>query len=212
MGGMTDRKEALILDADLDKSGNYLGLFTTNPTDDVVTVTNISGSGTTVTVTTATAHGYGVGDTFVLLGDESATDYNGGWTTVTGTTGLTVKFTSSKTGWTSGGIPQIYKAVEVSGGSYVRKSIGSTDWNAAVPGAPTSKTGPKSGVTWDFVTPTADWGLVIGFGIFDGSGPDAHLDYFGTVASPTTINNGDPIDFNSTSVVTVQLGDPTDSF
>lgn len=100
---------------------------------------------------------------------------------------------------------------EVSGGSYARISISATttDWNAASGGAPTTKTGPKTGVTWVFAAPTANWGTVVGWGIWEST----TLRYFGSLTTSKTINSGDPApQFDDTHQITAQLGDTTDTF
>lgn len=100
---------------------------------------------------------------------------------------------------------------EVSGGSYARKAIASTDWNAASAGNPTTKTGPESGVEWDFPTATADWGTINGFGIYSASSGGTLL-WFGSLTSPVAVVSGQQVKFTSSSVITLQLGDPGDTF
>lgn len=102
--------------------------------------------------------------------------------------------------------------VEVSGGGYAVVSLGATDWNAAVGGAPTLKSGPKSGTTWQFPSPTGDWSSgadITHFGIKEGS----TIRYVGALDSPIQVHNGDaPPQFDSGHLVKVQLGDVGDTF
>lgn len=105
--------------------------------------------------------------------------------------------------------------VEVSGGAYARKLIDATDWSAAVGGAPTVKAGPSgSGTnpTWTFPAPTANWGTIVGWGIFSAS-TGGTLKYFGALTTTKAVNSGDPAPlFNSTHQILVQLGDVGDTF
>ncbi len=104
-------------------------------------------------------------------------------------------------------------------GNYARKAIqgtGPTDWNAAVvspaDGFPSYKTGPRSTVTWAFGVPSADWGDVVGFGIYAASTGGSPR-YVGSLNSPQTILNGATApQFDSTHQVTVQIGDEGDTF
>src|SRR4051812_23251845 len=59
-------------------------------------------------------------------------------------------------------------ATEVSGGSYARIQTNSpaTNWNAAAGSAPAST---SNNVDFTFATASADWGTVIGWGLFDAS-------------------------------------------
>src|SRR5690349_12786162 len=94
--------------------------------------------------------------------------------------------------------------VSTSGTGYARINISAstTDWTAAVGGAPSTKTGPKSGVTWQFGTPTANWGTIVGAGIYEGS----TLRYVCPLTASQPVNNGDPApQFDSTHQITAQL-------
>lgn len=149
MAGATDIQEVAMLNAALDVSGKYVGLFTTLPND--------AGSGGVEVSTTGT--------------------------------------------------------------NYARVSIASTDWAAAIAGTPpnpTTKSGPKSGVSWTFGVPGATaWGTVIGWGIFNASSGSiaTTCEWFGDLTVSKAPVNGDPAPvFNSTHQITVQLGDLTDSF
>jgi hypothetical protein len=99
---------------------------------------------------------------------------------------------------------------EVTGGSYARVSIASTDWEDGIQGNPTTKSGPKTGVSWTFPAPSANWGNVKGIGIVDGS---SNIDFIGLLPTAKDINNGDPAPvFNVTHQILVQFGDPGDTF
>jgi len=77
--------------------------------------------------------------------------------------------------------------VEVSGGSYARVSVppGDANWSA------TSGTDGHTDNVADIVfpAPTADWGQVVAFGIFD---QGTNLLFWGNLTTPKTINNNDP--------------------
>lgn len=72
--------------------------------------------------------------------------------------------------------------VEVTGGSYARKVLAPSDFGAASGSGPSLIT--NSGAALSFVTPTADWGTVVGWGIFDASsaGNMRFSDYLGNHA------------------------------
>lgn len=76
---------------------------------------------------------------------------------------------------------------EVSGNNYARKSVAFT---SATGGA----TSNSADVTFD--TPSASWGTVVAFGIFDNlSG--GNLLYWGDLSANKTINSGDTVKFLS---------------
>jgi hypothetical protein len=54
---------------------------------------------------------------------------------------------------------------ECTGGSYARKILAGSDFGSAAGTAPSSIT--NSGLAITFVTPTADWGVVVGWGLYD---------------------------------------------
>lgn len=86
---------------------------------------------------------------------------------------------------------------EVTGGSYARaeSNADSSNWR----NTQNSGTGPSTGTsgqtsnlqTITFPAPTANWGTVTHFGIFDASS-SGNLLYQGALTAPKTINNGDP--------------------
>lgn len=77
---------------------------------------------------------------------------------------------------------------EVSGGSYARVSVAqnSTNWLPAS-GAPPVK---QNGAVFTFPAPTANWGTVYAFAVYDAS-TAGRLIYWCDLLTPHTINNGD---------------------
>lgn len=85
---------------------------------------------------------------------------------------------------------------EVSGGAYARVALAG-DWNAASGSAPSTI---ANGSTITFATPSANWGTVIAFGIYDASSAGNLLfwDYLGNFAwQPATISLASPGVFTS---------------
>lgn len=76
---------------------------------------------------------------------------------------------------------------EVSGGSYARVAVtnNATNWPAASAGA------KANGTAITFPAPTANWGVVVAFGIFDAA-TAGNLYYWGAITPNKTVNNGDP--------------------
>lgn len=88
---------------------------------------------------------------------------------------------------------------EVSGGNYARATPGAnsdTAWKATQGGTPAAASSGTSGVTLNpaaitFNTPSANWGTVTHFGIYDAvSG--GNLLFWGSLTASKTVNNGDP--------------------
>jgi len=86
---------------------------------------------------------------------------------------------------------------EVSGGSYARVQVGPADasWNATQGGTTGASSG-TGGLTDNaadvtFPTPSANWGTVTHFGIFDAS-TGGNLLIHGALTTSKTVNNGDP--------------------
>lgn len=79
---------------------------------------------------------------------------------------------------------------EVSGGSYVRKSVtnNSTNWPAASGGS------KSNGTAITFATATASWGTVVAFGIFDASS-GGNLLYWADLTASKTVGSGDTASF-----------------
>lgn len=87
---------------------------------------------------------------------------------------------------------------EVSGGSYARAALppGTTNWSAtnsvgstANPSAGTSGATSNNGAI-TYPAPTANWGVIVAFGIFDAASA-GNLLFFGNLSASKTVNNGD---------------------
>ena len=76
---------------------------------------------------------------------------------------------------------------EVTGGSYARAAVtnNATNWPAAAAGA------KANGTAITFPAPTANWGVIVAFGIFDAA-TAGNLLYWGLITPNKTVNNGDP--------------------
>lgn len=84
---------------------------------------------------------------------------------------------------------------EVSGGSYARKSVTNNTTNF-----PNASSGSKTtGADITFATPSADWGAVVAFGLFDAS-TSGNLLYWGAISPTKTINNGDTVTITTGSL------------
>jgi hypothetical protein len=86
---------------------------------------------------------------------------------------------------------------EVTGGSYARVSVTPLDanWNATQGGTSGASSG-TGGLTDNvaditFPAPTANWGTITHFGIFDAS-TSGNLLIWGALSQSKTVNNGDP--------------------
>jgi hypothetical protein len=75
---------------------------------------------------------------------------------------------------------------EVSGGSYARKQMtnNATNFPAASGGA------KANGTDIVFAAPTANWGTIVAFALFDAAA--GNMLYWGLVTPNKTVNNGDP--------------------
>jgi len=78
---------------------------------------------------------------------------------------------------------------EVTGGSYARVAIAQLDANWNPPSAGDGLTDNASDIV--FPAPTADWGTIVAFGIFDAA-TAGNLLIHGTLGTSKTVNNGDP--------------------
>ena len=78
---------------------------------------------------------------------------------------------------------------EVSGGSYARASLNPLDANWAATSGSNGQTSNSSAIT--FPTPTASWGTVTHFAIFDATSAGNML-FWGVLTASKSINNGDP--------------------
>ncbi len=101
--------------------------------------------------------------------------------------------------------------VEVSGGSYVRvgvtcslanfagtQSAGSTVASTGTTGT----TSNNSSIT--FATPTANWGTIVGIGIYDAS-TSGNLLFYGALTTNKTVNNGDAAPSFAAGAFTAQI-------
>jgi hypothetical protein len=77
---------------------------------------------------------------------------------------------------------------EVSGGSYARVERDPLDANWTAPDSTGGVTANAAAIT--FPAPTANWGVVTHFGIWDASA-GGNLICYGALTTPKTINNGD---------------------
>lgn len=78
---------------------------------------------------------------------------------------------------------------EVTGGSYARAQLNPLDANWAAPSGGNGQTSNVNALA--FPTPSANWGVVTHFAIFDATSGGTML-IFGALAQSKTINNGDP--------------------
>lgn len=77
---------------------------------------------------------------------------------------------------------------EVTGGSYARVAVSQADGSWAAPSGTPSQTSNSAAVT--FPAPTASWGVITHFGIFDASSA-GNLIAWQILAQSKTVNNGD---------------------
>ncbi|MDG4551956.1 MAG: hypothetical protein P9F19_02005 [Candidatus Contendobacter sp.] len=92
--------------------------------------------------------------------------------------------------------------VEVSGGNYARVQNGPSD---AAWSAPSGGNGQISNIpSIAFNNPTADWGTIIGFGLYDAL-TAGNLLIFAPLSSPKTINAGDPPPAFSPGALTIMI-------
>lgn len=73
-------------------------------------------------------------------------------------------------------------AVEVSGGSYARASITAATGYSAISGSGASAHQISNSGVVTFATPTADWGTVVGIGLYDASS-SGHLLFWDAITS-----------------------------
>lgn len=78
---------------------------------------------------------------------------------------------------------------EVTGGAYARVQRDPLDANWTAASLTDGLTDNAAALTYP--TPTASWGVVTSFAIFDAT-TGGNMLVFGALASPRTINNGDP--------------------
>ncbi len=98
---------------------------------------------------------------------------------------------------------------EVSGGSYARASVasGTSAWTATQGGTSGASSGTggttSNAATINFATPTASWGTVTHFGVYDAS-TTGNLLFYGTLTASKTINGGDSVSF-AAGALTLQI-------
>ena len=100
--------------------------------------------------------------------------------------------------------------VEVTGGSYARVAVtsGLTAW-AGTQGAGTTVASTGTGGTTSnnaaitFPAPTANWGVVVAFGIFDAAS-GGNLWTYANLTTSKTINNGDAAPSFAAAALTIQ--------
>lgn len=100
---------------------------------------------------------------------------------------------------------------EVTGGSYARVTVASAlaNWAGTQAAASTVASSGTSGTTSNngaitFPTPTANWGSVTGFGIFDAS-TAGNLLIWGALTTTKTVNNGDAAPAFSAAALSIQI-------
>lgn len=81
---------------------------------------------------------------------------------------------------------------EVTGGSYARATLNPLDANWASPSAGNGYVSNAGTIT--FATPTAYWGVVTHFGLFDAT-TGGNLIIWGALAPASQINSGDVVSF-----------------
>lgn len=101
--------------------------------------------------------------------------------------------------------------VEVSGGSYARIPVTSSlaNWAGTQSAASTTASSGSSGTTSNnaaitFPTPSANWGTIVGFGVFDAL-TAGNMQFYGAVTPNKTVNNGDPAPYYPPGSLTIQL-------
>lgn len=100
---------------------------------------------------------------------------------------------------------------EVSGGSYARVAVASSlaNWAGTQAAASTAASSGTSGTTSNnaaitFPTPTANWGVVTHFAIYDAS-TAGNLLFYGALGTSKTVNNGDSAPSFAAAQLTVQI-------
>lgn len=80
-------------------------------------------------------------------------------------------------------------AVEVTGGAYARQAVasGTAQWNAVTTSGTAEQTKNTNQIS--FTQATANWGTILGIGIYDASS-GGNLLWFGTLTSSQTVNSG----------------------
>lgn len=122
----------------------------------------------------------------------------------TGPTNLYVGLFTANPSDTGGG-------TEVTGGSYARVTVASTtsDWDNTQQAGGTAASSGATGTTRNqgpitFPAPTANWGTITGFGIFDAASA-GNLLIWGALTASKTVNNGDAAPAFSANALTFQI-------
>ncbi|MGL4477374.1 MAG: phage tail fiber protein [Aeromonas veronii] len=99
---------------------------------------------------------------------------------------------------------------EVTGGSYARVAVTSSlaNWAGTQSAGSTTASSGTSGTTSNngaitFPAPTANWGTVTHFGLYDAAS-SGNLLYWAALTTPKTINNGDAAPSFAAGALTVQ--------
>ena len=102
---------------------------------------------------------------------------------------------------------------EVSGGGYARVAIADSlaDWaGTQAAGSTTASTGTggtvSNNVPITFPAPTAAWGSIVAFGIFDAL-TGGNLLFYADLTTPKTVNSGDAAPSFGNGALTVQIDD-----
>lgn len=85
--------------------------------------------------------------------------------------------------------------VEVSGGSYARQTV--------TFGAPVAGVVANVGAI-TFPQATADWGTILGVGLYEDVGAGGELLYFGTLSASKVVDNGDQLSFPNASLTVTE--------
>lgn len=100
---------------------------------------------------------------------------------------------------------------EVSGGAYSRVAISSSlaNWAGTQAAASTTASTGNSGTTSNngsitFPTPTGNWGVITGFGIFDAA-TGGNLLIWGSLSTNKTVNNGDAAPAFNAAALSIQI-------
>ena len=93
--------------------------------------------------------------------------------------------------------------VEVSGGSYARVAIAAAGWSAIATGGGNGDQIDNTAAV-NFPTPTAGWGTVVGFGLYDAS-TGGNLLYFDTLTGGSqVVNSGNTVSFAAAALVVAE--------
>lgn len=102
---------------------------------------------------------------------------------------------------------------EISGGSYARATLTSSlaTWSGTQAAATTAVSSGSSGTisnnnTITFAEPTANWGTVTGFGIFDAPS-GGNLLFWGALSTSKTVNLGDAAPLFAAGALSIQIDD-----